>query len=47
MLWAIGLSLFILWTLGFLGGHSGSGIIHILLAAAIIFVPIHIIQGQG
>ncbi len=46
MLWTIGVSLFILWMLGFLGGHSGSGIIHILLAAAIIVVPIQIIQGQ-
>jgi hypothetical protein len=47
MLWAIGLSLFILWLLGFLGGYAGGGIIHILLAAAIIVVPITIIQGQG
>ena len=46
MLWTIGLSLFILWMLGFLGGYTGGGIIHILLAAAIIFVPIQIIQGQ-
>jgi uncharacterized membrane protein len=46
MLWAIGLSLFILWLLGFLGGYTGGGIIHILLAIAIIVVPITIIQGQ-
>ena len=46
MLWTIGLSLFILWLLGFLGGDTGGGIIQILLAAAIIVVPIHIIQGQ-
>ena len=46
MLWAIGLSLFILWLLGFLGGYTGGGIIHILLAVAIIVVPIDILQGQ-
>ena len=46
MLWAIGLSFFIIWLLGFIGGDTGGGIIHILLAVAIIVVPIHIIQGQ-
>jgi hypothetical protein len=46
MLWAIGLSLFILWMLGFLGGYAGGGIIHILLAVASIVVPITILQGQ-
>jgi hypothetical protein len=45
MFWTIGLSLFILWLLGFLGGYTGGGIIHILLAVAIIVVPTHIIQG--
>jgi hypothetical protein len=33
-----------------LGGYTGGGIIpilHVLLAAATIFVPIQIIQGQG
>jgi hypothetical protein len=46
MLWAIGLSLFILWLLGFLGGYTDGGIIHILLVVAIIVVPIDILQGQ-
>ena len=46
MLWAIGLSFFILWLLGFFGGDTGGGIIHILLAVAIIVVPIDILQGQ-
>jgi hypothetical protein len=46
MVWAIGLSLFILWLLGFLGGYTDGGIIHILLAVAIIVVPIQVIQGQ-
>ena len=47
MLWTIGLSFFILWLLGFMGGYTGGGIIHILLAVAIIFVPIEIIREQG
>ena len=46
MLWVIGVSLFILWLLGFWGGYMGGGIIHILLAVALIVVPITIIQGQ-
>jgi hypothetical protein len=47
MLWIIGLSLFLLWLLGFSGGYTGGGIIHILLAGAIIFVPVEIILGDG
>ena len=46
MLWAIGVIFLSLWLLGFLGGYMGVGIIHILLAVAIIFVPIEIIRGQ-
>ena len=47
MLWTIGLSLFILWLLIFSGAYTGGGIIYILLAAAIIFVPIQIIRGEA
>jgi Family of unknown function (DUF5670) len=46
MLWTIGVILLTLWLPGFLGGYTGGGIIHILLAVAIIFVPIEIIRGQ-
>jgi hypothetical protein len=46
MLWTIGLSLFMLWLLGFLRGYTGSGSIYILLAAAIVFIPIEIIGEQ-
>ena len=46
MLWTIGLSFFILWLSGILGADTSGGIIHILLAVAIIFVPIEIIRGQ-
>ncbi len=44
MLWTIGLCLFILWLSGFLGGYTGGGIIYILVAVAIVFVPIEIIR---
>jgi hypothetical protein len=46
MLWTMGLILFILWRLGFLCGYTGGGIIHILLAVAIIVVPIQVILGR-
>ena len=46
MLWTIGLSLFVFWLLIFSGGYTSGGIIYILLAAAIIFVPIEIIREQ-
>ena len=46
MLWTIGVILLILWLLGFLGGYTGGGIIHILLVIAIIVVPIRVIQGR-
>jgi Family of unknown function (DUF5670) len=46
MLWSIGVILLILWLLGFLGGYTGGGIIHILLAVAIIVVPIQVILGR-
>ena len=46
MLWTICVILFILWLLGFLGGYTGGGLIHILLAVAIIVVPIQVIQGR-
>jgi hypothetical protein len=38
--------LFILWLLGFLGGYTGGGLIHILLVVAIIVVVMQVIQGR-
>jgi hypothetical protein len=46
MLWTICVILFILWLLGFLGGYTGGGLIHILLVVAIIVVVIQVIQGR-
>jgi hypothetical protein len=35
-----------LWLLGFIGGYSGGGLIHILLVVAIVVVLIQVIQGR-
>ena len=46
MLWTIAVVLVILWMLGFLGGYTSGGLIHILLVIAIIVVLIQVIQGR-
>jgi len=46
MLWTIGVILLILWLLGFFGGYTGGGLIHILLVIAIVVVLIQVIQGR-
>ena len=46
MLWTIGVIFLILWLLGFLGGYTGGGLIHILLVIAIVVVLIQVIQGR-
>jgi hypothetical protein len=46
MLWTIAVVVLILWLLGFIGGYTGGGLIHILLVVAIIFVVIQVIQGR-
>jgi hypothetical protein len=45
MLWTIAVVLVILWALGMLG-HIGGGIVHVLLAIAIIAVLVRVIQGR-
>jgi len=45
MLWTICVILFILWLLGFIGGYTGGGLIHILLVVAIIVVVIQVYSG--
>ena len=47
MLWTICVILFILWLLGFLGGYTMGGLIHILLVVAIVVVLIRVIQGRS
>ncbi len=47
MLWTICVILLILWLLGFLGGYTGGGLIHILLVIAIVVVLIRVIHRDG
>ncbi len=38
--------LLILWLLGFIGGYTGGGLIHIVLVVAIIVLVVRLIQGR-
>ena len=46
MLWTIGVILFVLWLLGFLGGYAAGGLIHALLVIAVVVVLIQVMQGR-
>ena len=46
MLWTIAVIILVLWLLGFIGGYTGGGLIHLLLVVAIIVVVIQVIQGR-
>ena len=46
MLLMIAVVLVILWLLGFLGGYTGGGLIHILLVIASIVLVVRLIQGR-
>jgi len=46
MLWTICVILLILWLLGFIGGYTAGGLIHILLVVAIIVLVARLIQGR-
>ena len=46
MLWTICVILLILWLLGFIGGYTGGGLIHVLLVIAIVVILIQVIQGR-
>jgi hypothetical protein len=46
MLWTISVILVVMWLLGLLSGYTMGGVIHILLAIAIIAVLIRVIQGR-
>lgn len=46
MLFTIAIILFVLWALGLLTSYTMGGLVHILLAAAIITVLVHVIQGR-
>ncbi len=46
ILWAIIVVLFILWLIGWLAFHVG-GIIHIIIAVAVILLIINLLTGRG
>lgn len=46
MLWTIAVILLVLWLLGLVTGYTLGGLIHILLAIAVIVVIVRVIQGR-
>jgi hypothetical protein len=46
MLWSIAIVLFLMWALGLLTSYSMGGLIHVLLAVAVVVVLVRIIQGR-
>ncbi len=46
MLWTIFVILLVLWALGLLTGYTMGGIIHALLAIALIVVLVQVFQGR-
>jgi len=46
MLWTIAMLLLVLWVLGLMTAHTMGGLIHVLLALAIIVVLLRVITGR-
>ncbi len=46
MIWTIFLILLILWLLGFIGGYTFGGLIHLLLVVAVIVLLIRLLSGR-
>ncbi|MEO5618469.1 MAG: lmo0937 family membrane protein [Candidatus Eisenbacteria bacterium] len=46
MLWTIAIVLGILWLLGLVTSYTMGGLIHVLLAVAIVVVLLRVIQGR-
>lgn len=46
MLWTIAVILFVLWALGLFAFHVGSGVIHLLIVAAVIILLFQLISGR-
>lgn len=46
MFWTVVLILLVLWALGLVGGYAFGGLIHLLLAVALIVVVVRLIQGR-
>lgn len=47
MLWTIALILFVLWLLGLVSSYTMGGLIHILLAIAVVVILIRVFQGRS
>ena len=46
MLWTVFVILLVLWLLGFIGGYTVGGLIHIVLVIAAIVLVVRLIQGR-
>ena len=46
MLWTICIILLVLWALGMLTAYTASGLIHILLVAAVVILLVRLVQGR-
>jgi len=46
MLWTICVILLVLWALGMAASYTGGGLIHILLAVAVVVLVIRLFQGR-
>jgi len=46
MLYTIAIVLVILWALGFFAFHVGSGLIHLLIVAAVIMLLVNLLSGR-
>ena len=46
MLWTIVIVLLVLWLLGLVTSYTAGGLIHILLAVALIVLVVRLIQGR-
>ncbi|EKD59059.1 MAG: hypothetical protein ACD_56C00003G0010 [uncultured bacterium] len=47
MLWTIAAILLILWLIGNLSAYTLGGLIHILLAVAIVLIIVRLVQGRS
>jgi hypothetical protein len=46
MLTTLALILIVLWALGFLGGYTAGGLLHILLVIALVVVVLRVLSGR-
>ncbi|HEY1584843.1 MAG TPA: lmo0937 family membrane protein [Polyangia bacterium] len=46
MLWTVAVILLILWALGLVTSYTAGGLIHILLAVALVVVVLRLVQGR-